>query len=363
MLILIFLTLLFNPADNSGQDLHQVGKTQADKERERIVLLEEVFRIHDNRRDIIFKNPRSFSRLEDGSILFWDYPFLYKYDEKGNFIFRIFNLGNGPGESKRPDDYYFDGEKIYIYSWIPPKIMAFDLDGNFIEEQEAPPNTFVYVGYIDNRIFGIRDEIRYSEFIQQEGFFETPFTIYEISSDFKEQNKIFGIPVQHYIKNSHWWRRVIFTVVPHEHYLFILHTSEYQVDKLDLRTGQIERTITRSYERKKYQENKNIPDIYNPVPKKLLPPQFEYVWDIWWIQVANNSLYVFTSTLKEGSRLIDVFDMEGNYIDAFYLQFPDNSRNHNPIHSLLTEDGFLFVPEENNETGLVSIGKYKIKNE
>ena len=362
-LILISLTILLFAVGLFGSNIHQPNESQRENIPERIVLLEEVLRIHDNGRDIIFKNPRCFSRWDDGSILFMDHPYLYRYDENGNFIFRIFKLGDGPGECKRPDDYYFDGEKIYIYSWIPPKIMEFDLDGDFVKEKEAPSNTFVYVGYIDNKIFGIRDEIRYSDFVHRNGFFETPFTIYEISSDFKKQNKIFDIPVQHYIQNSHWWRRVMFSVVPYEHYLFILHTSKYQVDKLDLSTGQIERTFSRPYERIKFQENESIPDIYNPVPKNLLPPQFEYIWDIWWIQVANDSLYVFTSTLKEDNRLIDVFDMEGNYIDAFYLQFPENDMNHNPVHSLLSDDGFLFIPEENIETGLVSIGKYKIKDE
>jgi len=363
LLILITLTLFLTIAGISGQNLRQVGEVQADSERERIVLLDEVLRIHDNRRDIIFKNPRRFTLLDDGSILFMDHPYLYRYDENGEFLFRIFKLGSGPGESKRPDDYYFDGESIYIYSWIPPKIMEFDLDGSFIKESEAPDNTFVYVGYIDGKIYGIRDEIRYSEFIKREGFFDTPFTIYEISSDFKKQTQIFDIPVQHYIKNSHWWRRVMFTVVPYEHYLFILRTSEYQVDKLDLQTGEIERTIKRPYERIKSQEDESIPDFYKQAPKNLLPPPFEYVWDIWWIQAANNSLYVFTSTLKEGNRLIDVFDMEGNYIDCFFLQFPENNMKHNPVHSLLSEDGFLFIPEENYETGRVSIGKYEIKDD
>lgn len=361
-LIIISLSLFLFIMSLFGRNIQQPNEARGENRPERIVLLEEVLRIHDNERDIVFKSPTKFSRWDDGSILFMDNRYLYRYDENGNFIYRIFKLGNGPGECMRPDDYYFDGEKIYIYSWIPSKNMEFDLDGSFVKEQEAPSNTFVYVGYIDNKIFGIRDEIRYSEFIHMDGFFETPFTIYEISSDFKKQKKIFDIPVQHYIRNSHWWRRVIFTVVPYEQYLFILHTAEYQVDKLDLTTGQIEKTFTRPYERIKSQERENIPEIYNPVPKNLLPPQFEYVWDIWWIQIANNYLYVFTSTLVEDNRLIDVFDMEGNYIDCFYFQFPENNMNHNPVHSLISDDGFLYIPEENNETGLISIGKYKIKD-
>lgn len=75
-----------------------------------------------------------------------------------------------------------------------------------------------------------------------------------------------------------------------------------------------------------------------------------------------NSLWVFTSTYKGQKELIDVFDLDGNYIDCFYLEYSDNNYYHRPFNTILSDDGFLYVPEENIETGLFSINKYAIKD-
>jgi len=278
-------------------------------------------------------------------------------------MFKIPKKGEGPGECKRPDYYYFNGERIYVYSWIPPKILEYDIHGKYIKEQKVPSSTFVYIECIDNRIFGIRDEIRYSKFIHKQGIFETTYTLYEISPDFRKKEKILDIPVEHYIKKAHWWRRTGFAFVPYKHYLFSLHTAEYQVDKINLRSGRIEKVFKRPYERIKSEKRGSVQDIYNPVPKNLLPPLADYKWDINWIQIVKDTLWVFTSTTKEKMRLIDVFDMEGNYIDYFYLQFPENNEDRGLTNSMITDEGFFYFREENKDTGFLSIGKYKIKDD
>jgi len=58
-------------------------------------------------------------------------------------------------------------------------------------------------------------------------------------------------------------------------------------------------------------------------------------------------------------RLIDVFDAEGRFVDSFRLEFPDDRLDHHYSKGLITADGFLFLPEQ-DEDGLVSIGKYRI---
>lgn len=41
------------------------------------------------------------------------------------------------------------------------------------------------------------------------------------------------------------------------------------------------------------------------------------------------------------------------------LAFPDRTLRHDCSKGLVTEDGFLFVPEQDRD-GLVSIGKYRV---
>ena len=238
----VFFVLLISFLNANLIEKNKNGEVKiqpASKNPDRMVVLKEVMRIHDDGKNVIFRNPRYFSLMKDGSLLFMDHPHIYKYDKEGKFVFKILKQGEGPGECKNPNYYYYDGKRIYVHSWIPPKILEYDINGKYIKEKKVPSSTFVYIGYIDNRIFGIRDEIRYSGFIHKQGIFETPYTLYEISPDFRKKEKILDIPVEHYIKKAHWWRRTGYAFVPFEHYLFSLHTAEYQVDKIDLCNGRI----------------------------------------------------------------------------------------------------------------------------
>lgn len=46
--------------------------------------------------------------------------------------------------------------------------------------------------------------------------------------------------------------------------------------------------------------------------------------------VYKDRLWVFTSTRdKNNNRLVDVFDMEGAYVDNFYLAYPEGRQPRN----------------------------------
>lgn len=87
----------------------------------------------------------------------------------------------------------------------------------------------------------------------------------------------------------------------------------------------------------------------------------EFVSDINQIHSVGDNLWVFTSTVKPGGKeqQVDVFDENGRYSDSFFLRFPPGGRNHFLRKGVISDDGFLFIPER-EEDGLVSIGKYKI---
>ena len=354
IVLLIFSLTCLTSAKNQTKPLS--------KNPDRTVVLKEVMRIEDNGENVIFRNPKFLNLLEDGSLIFYDFPHILKYDEEGEFAFKILKKGSGPKECQDPSFYFVDDNQIYVHSWIPPKILIYDLDGKYKEEYKTPSSLFRFLGLIDNKIYGIRDEIRYSDFIHKEGIYDTPYSVYEITNNFKKLKKIQDIPVKHYIKKARWRQRTLFSVLTFEHYLFIIHTSEYQISRLNLRTGQIDKVFKRPYTRIKSEvKEEEDQDIYNPVPRDFRLPPLKYVFDVWWIQVYKNSLWVFTSTKKGKKSLIDVFNLEGNYIDRFYLEYPDNGLFHNPSNTLISDAGYLYVPEENKETGLFCITKYKIE--
>ncbi len=96
------------------------------------------------------------------------------------------------------------------------------------------PHSLWFLKCIDGKIYGIRDEIRYSDAIHKKGFIETPNKLYEISEDFKQLKKIYDFPVQHYIKQHRWWHRATVNWTVYGHYFFMVHTAEYRIVKFDL---------------------------------------------------------------------------------------------------------------------------------
>ncbi len=362
--ILIFLFICLS---SNAQLVIDNPEKPLSKNTRRTVMLEEVMRIKDDGDKVVFKIPKHLSLSEDGSIFLLDFTgssHLYKFNKNGQFIFKVMKEGQGPGECQYASHFYIQGNRIRVQAWNPPKVMDFSLDGRYIKEiKTGSTHGLRFLKSIDGKIYGIRDEIPHSNAIYKEGYIESPYRLYEISEDFQNWRKIYDFPVKHYIKRRHWYRRGMIDFAVHDHYLYIVHTAEYKIIKFDLRRAQIDRIIKRKYRRQEIYKKKVEKDVYNPVPKALRSPHMEYYFDIFQIQVYKDSLWVRTSTSRDNNTksLIDIFDKEGKYIDSYYLQFPLNKEEHFYTKSLLSDDGFILVPEQNQD-GLVSIGKYRIKD-
>jgi len=74
-----------------------------------------------------------------------------------------------------------------------------------------------------------------------------------------------------------------------------------------------------------------------------------------------DTLWVKTSTEKDDGQKwqIDVFDLDGKYVDCFWLEFPKKGMRHSSQFTI-SSDGFIYVTEENQETGLINLVKYKL---
>ncbi|OGD13699.1 MAG: hypothetical protein A2V76_02550 [Candidatus Aminicenantes bacterium RBG_16_63_14] len=121
----------------------------------------------------------------------------------------------------------------------------------------------------------------------------------------------------------------------------------------------MKRVIARAYDRVKGSAGKSTdPD---PETRGIEFPEDPYVWDINRIHAAAGKLWVFTYRMKPDGddQQVDVFDAEGRFIDSVVLRFPMRGRDHRARWTVLTDDGFLIIPEQ-EEDGLVSIGKYRI---
>jgi hypothetical protein len=329
----------------------------------RIVKLEEVLRIKDDGVTAVFRLPRKLALGADGSLFFHDFAEgdrLYRYSPEGKLRYKILKTGQGPGESQHVSNFFLEGDRIRVQAWTPPKIMDFGLDGRYLSEIPTESTHGLHSLFMaGGKIYGLRDEIPHSQAIFKTGLIETPYSLYEISPDFKTWRKLQDFPVRHSIKNHSWVRLDMIDAAAGGLFVYVVHAAEYRIDQFGLVSGKLERIITRAYERQRIMSKKQA--VEEPETQGVQMPSFAFMFDISQIHTVKDRLWIFTSTERAGGneRLVDVFDAEGRFVDSFYLQFPDAGRNHRISKSLITDEGILFIPEE-EEDGLISIGKYRI---
>ena len=362
-LIFAFLSIFFLISSGFAQEIINNSDKPISKNAGRTVFMEEVLRIEDDGETSVFRVPKYLTTLGDGSLVFMDYSFLYKYGRDGQFIFKTLKQGEGPGESTMANNFIIQGDRIRVTAWAPPKVLDYDLDGHYIHETKAKNMYGLYfLTVIDEDIYGIREEVTHSEDMSKEGIVESPFRLYKISDDFQNWTKVYDFPIRHSIKNRSRPRLDMFTAISYKKFLFVVHSAEYKIVKFNLNNSQVERIFSRDYIRQKI--NKDVEDEETREAKRLNMPQYKYYFDIFALHVFKDSLWVITSTKTEDETrfLVDVFDMEGKYTDNFYLQFSNNNMGHWLGWALFSDDGHIYIPEQSHETGLVSIGKYRLND-
>ena len=337
------------------------------KDAGRVVTLEEVLRIRDDGDTVIFRSPRFFSLGPDGSLFFVDFAEgdrLYHFDAAGRFVRKLLKSGQGPGECQFAAGHIVAGDRVRVLSWVPPKIMDFDLrSGRYLKEArvEEDAHGLWFLGTSGGRIFGIRDEVFRLAAFESTGVFAVPNVVYEISPDFRVWKKLYEFPVRMMIKNRSAFRLDPIGASLRGTALYINHTAEYRVTQVDLVSGAAVRHISRAYDRIRPKPAKG--DDADPELKGVDLPDDPYVWDIDKIHGAAGKLWVFTSHMKPDAddQQVDVFDAEGRYVDMIVLRYPAGKRNHRAMSrwTLLTDDGRFVIPEQ-EEDGLVTVGVYRV---
>jgi len=365
VIYILFCTVISAP----GQTRVENPKRPLAKNAGRFVDLEEVQRIRDDGKTAIFRTPQRLAMGKDGSLYFIDFAEgtrLYRFGPDGKLVFKILKNGQGPAESQHVSHFFIEEDMIRVQAWVPPKVMDFNLEGRYLKEVRVHEDThgLWFLAFAGGKIYGIRDELFSSAAFQGAGTFPIPNSVYEISYDFRTWKKFYEFPVRHVVKRARAIRLDMIDAAVHGSKMYILHTAKYGIIQLNLQTGMAERLILRDYDRVKGETRQSGRDT-DPEARRFEEADSDpYVFDIFEIHAVGDNLWVFTSTFKLGGndQQVDVFDAAGRFIDSFYLRFPPGPRNHRGVRrkSLLTDDGFFFVPEQ-EEDGLVTIGKYKIR--
>ncbi len=348
----IFISVIF------AQRIIENPEKPLSKSAGRIITVKEIMRIRDDGKKISFHGPVRLYIEKDESVYFYDNFKLYKYDRNGNFVFKIIEQGQGPGEANRVTLSLFTENEIIIQAWSPPKIMRFDFQGKYLGEKRTKiTHLFDFLLYIKGKIYGFFDKLLPPDKRIKEGYVDFHKVLYEISYDFQNLKKKYSFPIRNYVSTGAWWQRARFDVISNGQSLFVTHTPEYKVAMFNLKDNQIDKIFKRKYKRVK------IPIQKRRKERLGAPPPLKYYYDILKLLVFKDQLWVITSLTKGNGqlRLIDVFNMEGKYIDNFYLKFPKDFITHFSSGRIAIKDEYIYVVDQDND-GFFSIAKYKIAN-
>ena len=350
-IILLLLCLFIFNFMAFAQTIIENPKKPLSRNAGRVLKLEEVFRITDERENFYLKSPGNLKLSSDGFIYIKDMEQLLKFSSEGKFIKNLFKKGQGPGEVSTAFSYSYSiyKDEIYIYDRGSNKIIRTDLNGNMTEEKRLKtfPGSFLYI--TDHWL------IFWKQIWPPQG--EWKSQIYDLKNNFilvskeeETEKKIHDFPTKMFLapRAASSWTNLYWILDNENEQLYISHTGEYLIKSLDLEKGEITRSFRRKYPRVKYEMKEWDKKFY----KLHHPPKKKFESDVLGLFVCDGFLWVKTSTKYETKGiLIDVFNKEGKYVDNFYL-------NHEG--SLMAAHGdFIFV-KETDEDENIQIVKYKI---
>ncbi|MCJ7582077.1 MAG: 6-bladed beta-propeller [Candidatus Aminicenantes bacterium] len=351
--ILIILTLLmFTFSPTFSQELIENPEKPKNKDAGRILQLEEILRIQDDGGDFYFKSPRMIKVAPDGSIFIYDQEQLLRFDENGKFKYNYFLKGQGPGEIEYLSNYVVLKEKLIIHSRSPSKLIYFSLKGELQDEislQEMSTDLRLHF-YKDGTFYFIKSEFPRTD--KGSEVMDWDQRLVSLSGDMNTLIEHENFPIETLVVGGGAVSNMsVYTALVQNRYLFVSHTSEYMLHIFDIDSNKRIKSVTRKYKRVKRPKDQRSSAIIME-GKRFEPPGSELLADVSQILEFKGDLWVQTSTKdKEGRSLYDVLDIEGVYLDSFYL---------NLNGTLVSTYGDYIFVRERDEDDLISIVKYKV---
>lgn len=185
-----------------------------------------------------------------------------------------------------------------------------------------------------------------------------PHRLFAVTQEGKKIEELRVFPVKMYMLSSQYraiWRPISqFVIIPfNEEYLLVSHTQEYLINIFDIETLNIIRSFRRTYKRVKTPpETKERNGILRTETNEYPVPGIEFLCDVQNLFLFNDKIWIQTSTQVDNKGdLIDVFNIEGEFIDSFYIDINGTL--------VATHKDCIFVREKDKDE-LLSIVKYKI---
>lgn len=335
----------------------------------RVVKLEEVWRISDEGQEFFFDRPGAFQIAGDGSLFIIDRDQILRFSAEGKFLKNILRLGQGPGEVRRQmggtmPQVLVRGSDLYIRDRGVRRCWRADLDGVFQEDLSVPKSSsLIDVGVVDEGLlfwtmeFPERRPPVDGGLINESGkFVDLPETLTLSTWEPGKHKDLFSITNKTFISPRLIAPdRMMSALSADRKRLFFVLGGEYLIHELDMASGTVVRKFRRAYQRvpvpaRMPAEGPAARQIDEDRRKGWLPPDLEFMVDVWGLRAVGDLLWVSTSTRDEvKGTLVDVFDRDGRYVDCFWT-----GKSWGPVY-----DGFVYCSEKGPDD-TVSVVKYRI---
>jgi len=319
----------------------------------RILEIREELRITDEGGNFFFEYPHNVKVAPDGSIFLADRDLMLRFDKDGNFLHNFFKKGQGPGEMIYLRDYSFHDGRLFVIGSNPDKFLVYDFEGELLDEvvlHDAP--FFMDFKFMtDGRLYFIKNELPEQE--DKPGVFDAPHVLVSMDQSGEGLEEHLTLPYQFFISGGAMSGMGRLTGTFFQDCLWVLtNTEEYLVKIYDLESQKVVRSFKRPYKRVKPPKDHRWGGIYDREGNRMGPPPPDYLNDISALYSVDDLIWVRTSTRdEEKGYLIDVFDLEGVYVDSFYLT--TNGR-------IVGTHGDRIFIQESDEDELLSIVKYRV---
>lgn len=349
----------------------------------RILKLKKVAVAHDNAGGFIFKSPHNIIGTQNGAFFLIENGQVLKFSNDGKFVKTVVKKGEGPGEASFLHQIYKSGEELIVNTGFMRKLMVFDFEGNQKAEYKESNKFIRKIGPLEysetnfrimaNRNDGSLIVLKYSiiDNPSPKSIYIKKEPVFLLSNKNEWIGKLFEIPIKCVLIKHEWGKQLLpLLSVIHasdSHYLYFSNTERYEIKKYNIDSNKIEAVWKRPYKPVLMPDEligkldcAGVVETGDRKGKKKIyrVPQRKDLIDIHRLFIVDSRLWVMTTTFNENKgTLFDIYNKEGEYIDNFYLSFPQGLQ----IYALYLEiiDDHLFIREIDEEDNYIIV-KYKI---
>ena len=308
-----------------SQEILENPETPQNPNAGRVLELREELRIIDDSGEFFFDFPRDLQVASDGSIFFLDKTQIIRLDEKGNFLHNFYKKGQGPGEFGSVRGHLIHEEKIVVFNSSPNKLVWFKFDGDLVKDvkiRDVPGLIRLVFNSNESFYFFRQEHPKTDGEIKTISLAQTLIAIDHVG---RFQNRFSAFPTKVYAMGTAEFgvstpiSKLIF--IPYQkRQIFISNSQEYLLKIYDVETDTILVRFKRDYKRVKTPKDWRGGGFgINGTAHR--PPRPEYLNDIVALFMFMDNLWVSTSTQDdEKGNLIDVFNLNGEFVDSFYLK-------------------------------------------